>query len=49
MAYIMASGLLGVFPHPERLEYDDGDWEDVDELIGVCRLMGRFSFGKDRI
>ena len=45
-SYIMALGLLGVFPCLEKLEYDDGDWEDVDDLIGVCRRMGRFAFGK---
>jgi len=45
-SYIMALGLLGVFPRLEKLEYDDGDWEDIDDLIGVCRRMGRFAFGK---
>lgn len=45
-SYIMALGLLGVFPRLEKLEYDDGDWEDISDLIGVCRRMGRFSFGK---
>lgn len=45
-SYIMALGLLGVFPHLEKLEYDDGDWEDIDDLIGVCRRMGHFAFGK---
>ena len=45
-SYIMALGLLGVFPRLEKLEYDDGDWEDVDDLIGVCRRMGRFEFGR---
>jgi hypothetical protein len=42
----MALGLLGVFPHLEKLEYEDADWEDIDELIAVCRRMGRFAFGK---
>ena len=45
-SYIMALGLLGVFPRLEKLEYEDADWEDIDELIGVCRRMGRFAFGK---
>jgi hypothetical protein len=45
-SYIMALGLLGVFPRLEKLEYDDGDWEDIDDMIGVCRRMGRFAFGK---
>ncbi|KAF9786351.1 hypothetical protein BJ322DRAFT_1020404 [Thelephora terrestris] len=45
-SYIMALGLLGAFPRLEKLEYDDGDWEDIDDLIGVCRRMGRFEFGK---
>lgn len=44
--YIMALGLLGVFPRMEKLEYDDGDWEDVDDLIKICRRMGRFAFEK---
>ncbi|KAF9646539.1 hypothetical protein BDM02DRAFT_3270902 [Thelephora ganbajun] len=46
-SYIMALGLLGVFPRLEKLEYGEGDWEDIDDLIGVCRRMGRFAFGKD--
>lgn len=45
-AYIMALGLLGVFPRLEKLEYQDSDWEEIDELIGVCRRMGRFAFEK---
>ena len=45
-SYIMALGLLGVFPRLEKIDYDDGDWEDIDDLIGVCRRMGRFAFGK---
>ena len=44
--YIMALGLLGVFPRLENLENDDGDWEEINDLIGVCRRMGRFAFGK---
>ena len=47
VSYIMALGLLGVFPRLEKLEYEDSDWADVDELIGVCRRMGRFAFRKD--
>ena len=45
-SYIMALGLLGVFPRLEKLEYDDRDWEDIDDLIGICRRLGRFAFGK---
>ena len=45
-SYIMALGLLGVFPRLEKLECDDGDWDDIDDLIGVCRRMGRFAFLK---
>jgi len=45
-SYILALGLLGVFPRLEKIEYTDGDWEDVDDLMGVCRRMGRFEFGK---
>jgi hypothetical protein len=45
-SYIMALGLLGVFPQLEKLEYYDSDWEEIDDLIGVCRRMGRFAFGK---
>ena len=47
-SYIMALGLLGVFPHLETLEFEDNDcdWEEVDELIRICRRMGRFVFGK---
>ena len=45
-SYIIALGLLGVFPRVEKLEYDDDDWEDIEVLIGVCRRLGRFVFGK---
>ena len=45
-SYIMALGLLGVFPKLEKIQYDDAEWEEVDELIGVCRRMGRFVFLK---
>ena len=45
-SYIMALGLLGVFPRIEKLEYDDNDWEDIDDLMGVCRRLGRFALGK---
>ena len=45
-SYIMALGLLGVFPRLEKLEDDDGDWDEINDLIGVCRRMGRFAFGK---
>ena len=45
-SYIMALGLLGVFPCLEKLESDGGAWEEIDDLIGVCRRMGRFAFGK---
>jgi len=45
-SYILALGLLGVFPRLEKLEGDDGDWDEVNDLIGVCRRMGRFAFGK---
>lgn len=45
-SYILALGLLGVFPRLEKIEYEDGEWEDVCDLIDVCRRMGRFAFGK---
>ena len=45
-SYIMALGLLGVFPRLEKLEYDDGYWEETSDLIGICRRLGRFAFGK---
>ena len=45
-SYIMALGLLGVFPRLQKLEYGDEDWELVADLMGVCRRMGRFAFGK---
>lgn len=46
VSYIMALGLLGVFPRLEQIKYDDSDWDETNDLIGVCRRMGRFAFGK---
>lgn len=43
---IVALGLLGVFPHLKEIEYEEEDWADVQDLIGVCHRMGRFAFGK---
>jgi hypothetical protein len=42
---ILALGLLGVFP---RLEFVAGnrDWSEVQDLIGIYRLMGCSTFGK---
>ena len=48
VSYVIALGLLGVFPCLEKVEYrySDSGWKDVDELIRVCRRMGCFTFGK---
>jgi len=43
---VMALGLLGVFPCLEFVFYDNNDWRNVQDLIGVCRRMGPFAFGK---
>lgn len=43
-SHILALGLLGVFPRLEKLDFDDGDWEDIEELIEICRRMGHFTF-----
>lgn len=48
--YILALGLLGVFPRLEEIDYDDenDDWREVDVLIKVCRQMGCFTFLESR-
>ena len=43
--YVIGLGLLGVFPRLKKVGYNDEDWEDIDELIGVCQRMGHFAFG----
>ncbi len=43
---ILALGLLGVFPCLRRIEYEDGDWNDIHELVGVYRRMGCYAFGR---
>jgi hypothetical protein len=43
---IVGLGLLGVFPRLEILNYQNADWRKVNDLVRVCRRMGRFGFGK---
>jgi hypothetical protein len=43
---ILALGLLGVFPRLQMLDFDNADWRNVEDLIGVFRRMGRFAFGE---
>ena len=43
---IIALGLVGVFPRLEMIDYENGDWKEVVDLVGVCQRMGCFPFGK---
>jgi len=43
---ILALGLVGVFPRLETIEYENGDWKKVVDLVGICQRMGCFLFGK---
>jgi hypothetical protein len=45
-AYILALGLVGVFPRLDMLHYENGAWGTVEDLIEVCQHMGRFVFEK---
>jgi len=42
---VMASGLVGVFPHLEKIEYENGDWEEVVNLVRVFH-RSRFPLGR---
>jgi len=45
---ILALGLLGVFPCLRLIECEDGDWDDIQMLVGVYRRMGCYAFGRKK-
>ena len=45
MSFIMALGLLGVFPRLEELEYENVAWKEIDDLIRVQKHIHAFVMG----